>query len=174
MLQRCCKNTDNSGEEKKHLSQPWTICICRDSSLEFAIIHFFSEMLPREPGNKLLTNGTEIFRNPGWIGKEVILRKVSPFSRKKFTGMTRTIWIHPGITDFSMQMVSAFWLRSISASREKQFSWSCAFSAFSPATSLWNLTTVSYSNIARLLQREIKYRIWVRCNRKSDVQGVFS
>ena len=37
----------------------------------------------RDPGVLLLTNGTEIFENCGWIGKRVIPRKVS-FSRKNF------------------------------------------------------------------------------------------
>ena len=52
------------------------------------------------------TNGTENFGRFGENGK-VIRRKVLLFLRKISTGMNRSIWILPGISGFSIQMVSA-------------------------------------------------------------------
>ena len=43
----------------------------------------------------------------GKNGKKVIPRKVLPFFRKISNGMNRSIWILPGISGFSIQMVSA-------------------------------------------------------------------
>ena len=49
----------------------------------------------------------EIFRNSGKSEKKEIPRKVLPFFRKLSTGMNRSIWIRPRITENSIQMVSA-------------------------------------------------------------------
>ena len=55
----------------------------------------------------LWTNGTEIFGNSGKSEKKEIPQKVLPFFRNLSTGMNRSIWIRPGITENSIQMVSA-------------------------------------------------------------------
>ena len=53
------------------------------------------------------TNGTGISRNSVKSEKKGIPRKVLPIFRKQSTGMKRSIWILPGITENSIQMVSA-------------------------------------------------------------------
>ena len=53
------------------------------------------------------TNGTENFGRFGDNGKKVIPRKVLLFFRKKSTRVNRSLWILPGISRFSIQMVSA-------------------------------------------------------------------
>ena len=53
------------------------------------------------------TNGTENFGRFGKNGKKVIPRKILLFLRKISTGMNRSIWILPGISEFSIQMTSA-------------------------------------------------------------------
>ena len=50
------------------------------------------------------SNGTENFDRSAKSGKKVILRKVSPFFHRD---ASRSIWSLPGITGFSVQMVSA-------------------------------------------------------------------
>ena len=52
------------------------------------------------------TNGTENFSRFGKKGKKVIPRKVLLFLRIISTRMNRSIWILPGISGFSIQMVS--------------------------------------------------------------------
>ena len=52
-------------------------------------------------------NGTENFGRYGKNGKKVIPRKILLFLRKISTGMNRSIWILPGISEFSIQMTSA-------------------------------------------------------------------
>ena len=50
------------------------------------------------------SDGTENFDRSAKSGKKVILRKVSPFFHRD---ASRSIWSLPGITGFSVQMVSA-------------------------------------------------------------------
>ena len=52
------------------------------------------------------TNGTENFCLFGKNGKKVIPQKALLFFRKISTGINRSIWILPGISEFSIQMVS--------------------------------------------------------------------
>ena len=57
------------------------------------------------------TSGTTNFSRFSKNGKKVIPRKVLPFFRKISTGMNNSIWILPGISWFSIKMVSAPSLR---------------------------------------------------------------
>ena len=78
------------------------------------ILHFFSEMLQQGAWHQVIDK---------WYGnsrKFRLNREKSnssegiTFFPKKFTGMNCIIWIHTGITGFSMQMVSAHgFLRSL-------------------------------------------------------------
>ena len=72
----------------------------------------FSRSAPR--GSLALvnqTNGTKNFCRFGKNGKKVIPPKVLLFFRKFSTGINRSIWIIPGITGFSIRMVSAQYCR---------------------------------------------------------------
>ena len=67
------------------------------------------------------TNCTKNFSRFGKNGKKVIPRKVFLFFRKISTGMNCSIWILPGITGFSIQMVSAPYNLDVNFKQSKEW-----------------------------------------------------
>ena len=81
---------------------------CKTPDKEWAWVET-NHFPPQDTPGTDQTNGTKYFGRIGKNGKKVISRKILIFCRKFSTEITRSIWILPGITGFSIQMVSASW-----------------------------------------------------------------